>query len=232
MKAMILAAGAGTRLRPLTDAVPKPMLPIAGEPLLSHTLRWLRAAGITEVAMNLHHLPHVVRAGLGDGSRWGVRIRYAEEPQLRGTAGALLPFADFFDESFVVIYGDLLLSLDLVALIAFHRQRAGVMTIALKTTDQPESQGMLELNEQGRVLRFVEKPRTWPADQRWANAGVYVVEPDVLRFIPAERPADWGHDIIPRLIAEGAPVYGYLAPGQVIDIGTHAAYERVKDRGL
>lgn len=232
MKAMILAAGAGTRLRPLTDTVPKPMLPIAGEPLLSHTLRWLHAAGISEVAMNLHHLPHVVRAGLGDGSRWDVRIRYAEEPELRGTAGALLPFADFFDESFVVIYGDLLLNLDLTTLIAFHRARASSLTIALKITDQPESQGMLELGDHGRVLRFVEKPRVWPADQRWANAGVYVVEPTVLRLIPTDRPSDWGHDIIPQLLAENAPVYACLTPGQVIDIGTHAAYNRIKDHGL
>jgi mannose-1-phosphate guanylyltransferase len=232
MKAMILAAGAGTRLRPLTDAVPKPMLPIAGEPLLSHTLRWLCAAGITEIALNLHYLPHVVREGLGDGSRWGVRLRYSQETELRGTAGALLPFGDFFDESFVVIYGDLLLSLDLAALIAFHRERGGLMTIALKTTDHPASQGMLELDSEGRVLRFVEKPGVWPADQRWANAGVYVVEPSVLRLIPDDQPSDWGHDIIPRLIAEDAPVYACLVPGQVIDIGTHAAYEGIRDRGL
>jgi mannose-1-phosphate guanylyltransferase len=229
---MILAAGAGTRLRPLTDTIPKPMLPIAGEPLLAHTLRWLRAAGISEIALNLHHLPGVVRAGLGDGARWDVCLRYSEETELRGTAGALLPFAAFLDQPFVVVYGDLLVSLDLAALIVFHRERQGLMTIALKTTDQPESQGMVEIDARGRVTRFVEKPRAWPADARLANAGVYIVEPEVLRLIPADRPSDWGHDIIPRLIADDSPVFARLVPGAVIDIGTHAAYERVRDRGV
>ncbi|WP_276522304.1 nucleotidyltransferase family protein [Kallotenue papyrolyticum] len=229
---MILAAGAGTRLRPLTDTIPKPMLPIAGEPLLAHTLRWLQAAGIREIALNLHHLPQVIRQGLGDGAHWGVRLRYSEEAELRGTAGALLPLRDFFDQSFVVVYGDLLLNLDLTTLIDTHRARGSMLTIALKTTQQPQSQGMVEFDASGRVVRFVEKPRVWPADHPWANAGVYVVEPDVLRFIPADRPSDWGFDIIPGLIAANAPVYACLPPGQVVDIGTLAVYEQIKDRGL
>src|SRR5688572_24476174 len=143
MKALILAAGAGTRLRPLTDTCPKPMLPIAGQPLLQRTLRWLRQAGVTEAALNLYHLPDVVRNGLGDGSRFDMRLRYHEEPELVGTSGAIHGFPGFFDEPFLVIYGDLLLDLDLPDLIAFHQERSAVMTLALKRTTTPHSQGMI-----------------------------------------------------------------------------------------
>lgn len=232
MKAMILAAGVGTRLRPLTDHVPKPMLPIAGEPLLVHTLRWLQRYGVREIALNLHYLPDVVRDGLGDGNRWGLRLRYSVEPALLGTAGAVKRLASFFNETFLVIYGDLLIDIDLAALIELHRRQSALMTIALKPTDTPHSQGMVAVNADGRVTRFVEKPSQWPTDQRVANAGVYVVEPAVLQQIPAEQPYDWGHDVLPRLIAADMPVYGMPIAGQVIDIGTLAVYEQYRVNGL
>ena len=232
MKAMILAAGVGSRLRPLTDSVPKPMLPIAGQPLLVHTLQWLHAFGVDDIALNLHYLPDVVQQGLGDGKAFGVRLRYSVEHALRGTAGALLPFTSFFDQTFVVVYGDLLVNLDLHALLAFHRNRQALVTVALKPTDDPQSQGMIECDATGRVQRFVEKPADWPADENLANAGVYIVEPSVLRFILTDRPSDWGHDIFPLLLAAGLPVYACLVAGQVVDIGTHQAYERVRQIGL
>src|SRR5512145_995351 len=158
MKALILAAGAGTRLRPLTDSCPKPMLPIAGRPLLEWTLLGLRHYGIEAVALNLHHLPDIVQAGLGDGSRFGMQLHYAYESKLLGTAGALHNFPGFFDQPFLVIYGDLLLDLDLDDLINFHRERYALLTLALKHTDTPQSQGMIEVDPSGRVLQFVEKP--------------------------------------------------------------------------
>lgn len=232
MKAMILAAGVGTRLRPLTDRVPKPMLPIAGEPLLAHTLRWLGRYDVREVALNLHYLPEVVRDGLGDGRRWDMQLRYSVEPTLLGTAGAVRRLVDFFDETFLVIYGDLLIDIDLTALIELHRRQAALLTIALKPTDTPQSQGMVACDAAGRVTRFVEKPAEWPADQRVANAGIYVVEPTVLQQVPADQPSDWGHDVLPMLIAAGAPVYGLPITGQVIDIGTLAVYEHYRERGL
>lgn len=232
MKAMILAAGVGSRLRPLTDTTPKPMLPIKGEPLLAHTLRWLHGFGVREVALNLHYLPQVVQNGLGDGKRWGVRLHYSIEAELTGTAGAVKQFAWLWDEPFVVVYGDLLLDLDLDALHNFHRSKQAALTIALKHTDTPRSQGMIERDRQGRLLRFVEKPRAWPPDHHTANAGVYIVEPRLLERIPADRATDWGHDIIPALLADGEPVYGALVNGTVIDIGTPAVYERVAVEGL
>ena len=228
MKAIILAAGAGTRLRPLTDTCPKPMLPVAGRPLLVHTLGWLRKHGVAEAALNLHYLPEVVRAGLGDGSAWGVHLRYSFEPELLGTAGAARAIAERFpgwlDQTFLVVYGDMPLDLDLADLAAFHRSRAAALTIALKHTATPQSQGMVELDEAGRVLRFVEKPPDWDRGDL-ANAGVYVCEPAVLAAIPTGF-ADFGHDVIPALLAAGQPVYGRLARGYLLDIGTPEAYEQ------
>jgi mannose-1-phosphate guanylyltransferase len=227
LKALILAAGAGTRLRPLTDACPKPMLPIAGRPLLEWTLRWLAGAGVVEAALNLHHLPEVVRAGLGDGERFGMRLRYAYEPELRGTAGAVHNFPGFFDQPFLVIYGDLLLDLDLADLIGFHRERRAAMTLALKRTQTPRSQGMIEVDGLGRVLRFVEKPAAWEGGDT-ANAGVYVCEPEVAARVPAGV-SDFGHDIIPALLQAGTPVYGRPLRGYLLDIGTPEAYAQAQE---
>ncbi|HEU4327921.1 MAG TPA: NDP-sugar synthase [Roseiflexaceae bacterium] len=226
MKALVLAAGAGTRLRPLTDTCPKPMLPVAGRPLLEHTLRWLRRYGVTEAALNLHHLPEVVRNGLGDGARFDMRLRYAHEPKLLGTAGAMRNFPNFFDEPFLVIYGDLLLDLDLEDLIGFHRDNGALMTLALKRTDTPHSQGMIEIDGSGRVLRFVEKPQTWDGGDT-ANAGVYVCQPEVAWRVPPGF-SDFGHTIIPALLRAGEPVFGRALRGYLLDIGTPAAYEQAQ----
>ncbi len=229
MKVMILAAGVGSRLRPLTDTIPKPMLPIGGEPLLVHTLRWLKRYGVTDIALNVHYLPEVVREALGDGRAWGLHLRYSYERELLGTAGAVKRLAAFFDEPFVVVYGDLLVNIDLAALAAFHRERAALVTIGLKYTDDPASQGMIELGADGKVLRFVEKPQAWPANQHTANAGVYIVEPAVIERIPSNYTSDWGHDIFPQLLREDLPVFGRPVDGLLVDIGTHAVYERFKD---
>lgn len=226
MKALILAAGAGTRLRPLTDTCPKPMLPIAGQPLLAWTLEWLRRYGVREVALNLHHLPEVVRAGLGDGSRFGMQLHYAVEEELRGTAGALHNFPGFFDQTFLVIYGDLLLNIDLDDLIQFHHRQQALMTLALKRTITPQSQGMIDIDATGRVTRFVEKPQAWDGGDT-ANAGVYVCEPEVVSHIPPGF-SDFGHDIIPSLLNAGAPVYGRPLRGYLLDIGTPMAYAQAQ----
>jgi NDP-sugar pyrophosphorylase family protein len=230
MKAVILAAGAGTRLRPLTDTCPKPMLPVAGRPLLAHTLDWLRAHGVAEAALNLHHLPEVVRAGLGDGAAWGVTLRFSYEPEPLGTAGAIRAiaerFAGWLDQTFLVIYGDMLIDVDLADLAAFHRARAAALTLALKRTATPGSQGMVELDAAGRVRRFVEKPRAW-AGGDLANAGVYLCEPAVLAAIPPGF-SDFGHDVIPALLAEGRAVYGHSARGYLLDIGTPEAYAQAQ----
>lgn len=227
MKALILAAGAGTRLRPLTDSCPKPMLPIAGKPLLERTLSWLRRYGVREAALNLYHLPQVVRDGLGDGQRFGMRLVYHQETELSGTSGAVHGFPGFFDQPFLVVYGDLLIDLDLDHLIGFHHERRAIMTLALKRTDTPQSQGMIEVDEQGRVLQFVEKPARWQGGDT-ANAGVYVCQPEVMGYIPPGF-SDFGHDIIPALLRDQQPVYGVPLRGYLLDIGTPEAYAQAQE---
>jgi mannose-1-phosphate guanylyltransferase len=230
MKAVILAAGAGTRLRPLTDNCPKPMLPIAGRPLLARTLDWLCANRVSEAALNLHHLPDVVRAGLGDGSAWNMTLRYSYEPELLGTSGAVRAiddrYAGWFDQTFLLLYGDMLLDIALADLLAFHRLSGAALTLALKHTTTPHTQGMVEVAGSGRVLRFVEKPSAWDGGHL-ANAGVYICEPSILSAIPAGV-SDFGHDIIPVLIAQGALVYGHLVEGYLLDIGTPGAYAQAQ----
>jgi NDP-sugar pyrophosphorylase family protein len=202
------------------------MLPVAGRPLLEWTLRWLARYGVREAALNLHHLPDVVREGLGDGARFGMRLHYAYEPELRGTAGAVHNFPGFFDAPFLVIYGDLLMDLDLDDLVAFHQARKAKMTLALKRTTTPQSQGMIKVDSEGRVLRFVEKPQQWRGGDT-ANAGVYVCEPSIVNTIPPGV-SDFGHDIIPWLLREGSPVYGRPLIGYLLDIGTPEAYAQVQ----
>jgi NDP-sugar pyrophosphorylase family protein len=230
MKAIILAAGAGTRLRPLTDTCPKPMLPIAGRPLLSYTLAWLRAYGVVDVALNLHHLPHVVRSGLGDGSAYDMELRYSYEPALLGTAGAVRAIAERFhgwlDQQVVIVYGDMLLDFDLAALARVHAARGALLTLALKHTQVTHTQGMVTLGARGRVLHFAEKPAAWHGD-RLASAGVYMCDPRIVPLIPPGA-SDFGHDLIPALLERGAPVYACRLPGTLLDIGTHEAYAQAQ----
>jgi len=206
------------------------MLPIVGRPLLARTLDWLRASGVTEVALNLHHLPDVVRAGLGDGSDWGMTLRYSYEPELLGTAGAVRTIAEqhpgWLDQTFLLIYGDMLLDIRLNDLHAFHRSSGAALTMVLKRTSTPNTQGMVLLDAEGRVERFVEKPATW-THGNLANAGIYICEPEVLQFIPPDV-SDFGHDIIPALIASGTRISGCEVQGFLLDIGTSEAYEQAQ----
>lgn len=231
MKAMILAAGEGTRLRPLTERCPKPMLPVAGRPVLEHTLAWLHRYGIREVAVNLHHLPDVIRDHLGDGSRFGVRITYSFEEQLLGTAGAVRRLKDFFNETFIVVYGDVLTDLDLAALWRFHQAHGGVGTVALYRVRNPTACGLVELDWDGRIVRFLEKPRSEEVFTNLANAGVYVLEPEVIAHIPSEGAPDFGRDVFPALLQRGLVLYGYIIPAttRLIDIGSPEHYRLARE---
>lgn len=228
---MILAAGSGTRLRPLTERRAKATLPMANRPLLSYTLRLLADAGVDEAVINLHHWPETVVEALGDCCE-GVALHYARESALRGTAGALLPVASFFDEPFLVIYGDNLLDVDLGSLIQFHRERDAIATIGLYHAPDPTAVGIVGADESGRILSFREKPTLaelesapYPA-RIGANAGIYILEPAVLSAIPAEGAPDFGHDIFPALLVAGAPLAAAPARGYVQDTGTLLGYRR------
>jgi NDP-sugar pyrophosphorylase family protein len=249
VKAMILAAGEGTRLRPLTLDRPKPMLPLGGKPLLEHLLRWLHSYGVCQIAINLHHQPEAITSHFGDGHRFGVSITYSYEEQLLGTAGAVKRVQSFFDETFVVVYGDVFTNLDLSRLIHFHNAHreegmrdgtAGAavgspdpfLTLALYRVDNPSSCGLAEVDDRGRVTRFVEKPSPEEVFTNMANAGVVVLEPGVLEHIPPATFCDFGRDLFPRLLERAIPLYGCpLRDGEfLIDIGTPASYRRAQER--
>lgn len=234
MKALVLAAGKGTRLGHLTADFPKPMLAVAGRPLLAYHIDWLRQHGVTEIAINLHHAADVIRTYFGDGSDLGVQITYSYEPELLGTAGAAKRLEWFLDERFAVVYGDVFTNVDLTLLEAFHaagtRASDRGLTLSLYRVPNPTECGLVDIDEQGRVLRFVEKP---PADQVFtdlANAGVLICEPGVLSRTPADTVYDFGRDLLPRLLAEGWPVFGapISSDEYVIDIGTPSGYLRAQ----
>jgi len=226
-KAMVLAAGEGTRLRPLTLTCPKPMLPVGNKPILQHGLELLRSYGVQEVAVNLHHFPQIITEHFGSGDWLGIDITYSYEESLLGSAGAVRKLADFFQESFFVLYSDVLFDIELRSIARFHREAGGVMTLVLHQADNPTACGVVETDHDGSVLRFVEKPEV--AFSSWCNSGLYVVEPEVVSHIPHGCLCDFGTDLIPRLLTLGLPVYGYRTSGLVIDIGSPGAYARAQE---
>ncbi|HEY7203335.1 MAG TPA: nucleotidyltransferase family protein [Methylomirabilota bacterium] len=232
MKAMILAAGEGTRLRPLTLDRPKPMLPVAGRPLLEHIIAWLRHHHITRIAMNLHHRPQIVMDHFGRGVDFGVDITYSIEDEILGTAGGAKRLAPFLDEPFVLVYGDVLTDFDLSALIEFHRSRPPEphLSIALYRVPNPWDCGIVGLDGEGRILRFVEKPKREDVFSDLASTGVLVVDHELLQYVPAGRFSDFGLDILPALLRSGVPLHGWTIPDSayLVDVGSPERYARVQ----
>ena len=231
-KAMLLAAGHGTRLGSLTEAVPKPMLLVGGKPLLEFTIRRLVGAGIREAMINLHRFGETVETYFGDGTEFGVRLYYSHETELLGTAGAIKKCEDFFrGEPFLVHYGDNLTTCRLDRLEAQHRAHGGLGTIALFWRDDVSAHSAVELDADLRIVRFVEKPPLGTSESHWISAGVILFESEVLDFIPAKGPSDFGFHVFPRLLAEGKPLYGYhMAPQEGLWwIDTPSHYARVQE---
>jgi len=228
MKAMILAAGEGTRLRPLTLNTPKVMLPMADKPLLEYILDLLRFHGITEVAINLHHLPKVVMDWLGDGRKFGIRITYSVEDPILGTAGALTKLRDFFDDTFVVIYGDMLTNMDISSLVEFHQAKEALATVTLFEVEDPSSYGIVEIDKEHRIHRFIEKPAPGTTSSNLANSGIYALQPEVIDYIPPDTFYDFGYDLFPALLSQGARLFGYVTTDSILDTGTLENYRRAE----
>jgi mannose-1-phosphate guanylyltransferase len=210
IKAMLLAAGLGTRLRPLTDNLPKCMVLMAGKPVLQHNVEWLRSEGVVDLVVNLHHCPESVVDHFGDGSGFGVRIRYSYEPELLGTAGAVWAARRFFSQDrFLVVYADNLIDCNLNRLYNLHATSQAILTMALFWRDDVSASGVVGLEEDGRIVAFKEKPKPEEVLSHWVNAGLLLCEPDVLRFIPPGQPSDFGHDVLPALLAASESLYGY-----------------------
>ena len=222
MQALILAGGEGTRLRPLTSTVPKPVVPLVDRPFIRFMLDWLRAHGVEDVVMSCGHMASGVRNVLGDGSAFGIRLRYVEEPRPLGTGGALKFAEPLLDDRFLMLNGDVLTDMDLTAQIAQHEQTGATATLALTPVEDPSAYGLVRTRASGEVTEFVEKPSPDLIDTQNISAGAYVLERAVLELLEADQPASIERDVFPRLVGEG--LYGYVSGGYWLDIGTPERY--------
>ena len=214
-----MAGGEGTRLRPLTSNQPKPMVPIVGKPCMEHILDLLRRHDMHEVVVTLAFMPQAIRTYFGDGTTLEMDVDYSVEEQPLGTAGSVRLARERLDDTFLVISGDALCDVDLTGLVAAHREKGAAVTIALKSVDNPLEFGIVVTDEDGRVERFLEKPSWGQVFSDTINTGIYVLEPEVLRHIPTDRPYDFSKELFPLLLEMGRPIYGHVLDGYWQDIG-------------
>jgi mannose-1-phosphate guanylyltransferase len=225
MQALILAGGKGTRLRPLTVYTPKPIVPICNRPFLLYQIDTLRRAGITNITLSLSYQPHKIEQQLGDGSEFGVQLKYTVEPQPMGTAGAYKFAEDLIREPTVVFNGDVLTDLDLKAVIREHSERGAVASIVLAPVENPSAYGLVETEADGRIRRFLEKPKPDEITVKTINAGTYILEPRVLDLIPAGENHSFEYGLFPNLLTRGEPFYAHIPQRTYwMDIGTPARY--------
>ena len=224
MKAVIMAGGEGTRLRPLTSNQPKPMLPMANIPMMEHVVNLLRQHGFEDIVVTVAFMANAIRTYFGDGSEFGVRMVYATESTPLGTAGSVRNARDELDERFLVISGDVLTDIDLSEVVAFHEKRGALATLALKAVENPLEFGIVITREDGSVERFLEKPTWGQVFSDTINTGIYVLEPEIFDFIPEGRPVDFSGESFPAVLEAGKPLYGFVADGYWEDVGTLEAY--------
>ena len=238
MKAMVLAAGKGTRVRPVTNLVPKPMIPLLGKPVMENIIHHLRSCGFDQIMVNTSHLASQIEDYFGDGSTFGVEMAYSFEGLLTsgrlegeavGSAGGMKriqEFSGFFDDTFVVLCGDALIDVDLRAAVKFHREKGAIATIILRDVPREEvfRYGVVATEPSGRITRFQEKPAVEDAISTTINTGIYLFEPSVFDYIPAGVPFDIGGELFPSLVAAGAPMFGIRLPFNWVDIGSVPDY--------
>jgi mannose-1-phosphate guanylyltransferase/mannose-1-phosphate guanylyltransferase/phosphomannomutase len=232
MKAMVLAAGLGTRLRPITYSVPKPMVPVLNRPVMEHIIGLLRGHGFDQVIANLHWFPETIRDHFGDGSDFGIELSYSPEQSLLGTAGGVRKARHFFDGGFLVISGDALTDIDLGAMREFHESHDGVATLATRKVSDTSQFGVVITDEQGRIQGFQEKPDPAEALSDLANCGIYMFDPEIFDFFPGpgesalaaeddpEGFADWAMDVFPALLESGEAFYSHEVDAYWNDVGT------------
>ena len=224
MQAVILVGGEGTRLRPLTYAIPKPMAPLLGRPFIGWIIERLRAAGVDEIILSCCYMPEAIEAYFGDGSKHGVKLHYVFEEEPLGTAGAVKNAVHKVSGSFYVCNGDILTAVDLVALREAHRRRNAIATIHTRKVDDPSQFGVVETDPDGKVRRFVEKPKPGETDARDINAGTYVLEPEALDAIPTHHKVSIERETFPKLISETRRVYAVSTNDYWIDVGRPQTY--------
>lgn len=219
MKAVVLAGGEGTRLKPLTYNRPKPLMPVAGRPCIDYVIRSLVTSGFHEIVITTAYLSDTLIKSIGDGPDYNASILYSFEETPAGTAGAVRRVGNFIDDTFVVAMGDILADVDFRALLDFHRRKGALATIALTEVEDPTQYGIVGLDGDGRIRKFKEKPMPDEAFSHLVNAGIYVLEPDVLDFVPADVKFDFAKDLFPLLLSKGLPLYGSRLQGVWMDIG-------------
>ena len=228
MQAVILAGGKGTRLRPLTVYTPKPIVPVMNRPFLLYQIDILKRAGITDITLSLSYQPDKIELLLGDGSDFGVNLRFITEPNPLGTGGAYRFAADEIRETTVVLNGDILTDIDIASVLSFHQLKKSEATLVLTPVENPSAYGLVETDDSANILRFLEKPKIEELDQiitNTINAGVYVLEPSILDLIPMGENSSFEYDIFPEIQRRKKPFFGYIMDGKYWrDIGTPANY--------
>ncbi|MBC7765339.1 MAG: NTP transferase domain-containing protein, partial [Hyphomonadaceae bacterium] len=224
MKAIIMAGGEGTRLRPLTCGQPKPMVPVMNRPVMEHIINLLKQHNILDIGVTLQYCPEAIINYFGDGERFGVHLRYYTEEQPLGTAGSVKNAEDMLDETFIVISGDALTDLDITTAIDFHRQKQSQATLVLTRVPMPLEYGVVMTDSTGKIVRFFEKPQWNEVFSDTVNTGIYILEPSVLQQYEKNKNFDFGKDVFPNLLAQNAPMFGYVSADYWCDIGDLDAY--------
>ncbi len=233
MRAVLMAGGSGTRLRPLTCDLPKPMVPILNRPIAEHIVNLLKRHNINEVIATLYYLPDVMRDYFQDGSDFGVKMTYAvEEEQPLGTAGCVKNISELLNETFLVISGDSITDFDLTAAIEFHKAKKSKATLILTRVPNPVEFGVVITDKEMRIRRFLEKPSTSEIFSDTVNTGTYILEPSVLEYLPSNEECDFSKDLFPKLLEKDEPMYGYVAEGYWCDVGHLEAYREAQYDGL
>ncbi|KAB2954152.1 nucleotidyltransferase family protein [Heliorestis acidaminivorans] len=227
MKAVIMAGGLGTRLKPLTDNLPKPMVPIHGRPAMEYAVMLLKKHGITDIAVTLHYHPKMIMNYFGDGSQFGVRFSYFIEREPLGTAGSVKQAQEFLDETFLVISGDGITDIHLGKVIEFHNQRSSLATMALTQVDDPTQFGIVITDSDGRINRFIEKPKKEEIFSNTVNTGIYALEPEIFSHIP-DGLYDFSKELFPTIMKKQLPFFGVPIKGYWRDIGTIDQYHQVQ----
>lgn len=226
MKAVIMAGGKGTRLRPLTCNKPKPMVPIVNRPMMEHIVNLLKKHRFDDIFVTLFYLAESIENYFGDGRNFGVKMRYFTEEKPLGTAGSVKNIEPYLDDTFLVISGDALTDINLDEAIKFHREKKAAATLVLTKVDNPLEYGVVITEPDGKVRRFLEKPGWGEVFSDTVNTGIYILEPRILKYFDADKPFDFSKELFPLLMAKGEPLYGYVASGYWSDIGNLEQYRQ------
>ena len=223
MKAIILAGGRGERLKPLTDKLPKPMLKIAGKPVLEHIVDFFKKDGITDLIFSLYYLPGKITSYFGNGSKFGVRINYILEETgfPLGTAGAIVQAQKYIKNTFIVTYGDILRELDIGDMLRQYNKDRALATLAVYKNYSLDPKSMIQFDKKNEIDEFIERPKKEKLKKEfvWSNASFYIFGPEIFDYLPKNRPSDFGRDIFPKLIASGRKVVAYKQKGFFLDVG-------------